>query len=204
MSERLVGTRDIEAIRRAWRQDLARLADATTVLLGIPCDTGAGFFRGAAYGPAGLRLAHHEQFGPLRAGTVDLGDVTWRSAYTWSRFAYVDDPAFGDNDLPGAPKHVLYTELRWEHPSGWWLAPNLDASLSPYFVDSANTTENDRFALVGLRAGVPIGPVELSLEASNLTDEVYSGSVQVDNALGRYLEPGNGRSLYVGLGWRRE
>jgi hypothetical protein len=51
---------------------------------------------------------------------------------------------------------------------------------------------------------VPIGPVELSLEASNLTDEVYSGSVQVDNALGRFLEPGNGRALYVGLGWRRE
>ncbi|MCI0346377.1 MAG: TonB-dependent receptor, partial [Chloroflexi bacterium] len=126
-------------------------------------------------------------------GAVDLGDVTWRSAYTWSRFTYVDDPAFGDNDLPGAPQHALYTELRWQHPAGWWLAPNLDASLSPYYVDSANTTENDRFVLLGLKAGVPIGPVELSLEASNLTDEDYSGSVQVDNAIGRYLEPGNGR-----------
>jgi hypothetical protein len=59
--------------------------------------------------------------------------------------------------------------------------------------------------LLGLRAGVPIGRrLQLSLEASNLTAENYAGSVQVDNALGRYLEPGNGRALYVGLGWRHE
>lgn len=137
-------------------------------------------------------------------GAVALGDVTWRSAYTWSRFTYVDDPDFGDDDLPGAPEHALYTELRWQHLSGLWLAPNLDASLSSYYVDSANTVENDRFVLLGLKAGVPIGPVELSIEASNLTDADYSGSVQVDDALGRYLEPGNGRALYVGLGWRVE
>ena len=137
-------------------------------------------------------------------GTVDLGGVIWRSAYTWSRFTYVDDPELGDNDLPGAPQHALYTELRWQHPSGLWIAPDLDASLSPYYVDSANTNENDRFVLLGLKAGVPIGPVELSLEASNLTDEVYSGSVQVDNALGRHFEPGNGRAIYIGLGWRHE
>jgi iron complex outermembrane receptor protein len=137
-------------------------------------------------------------------GTVDLGDVIWRSAYTWARFTYVADPAFGDNALPGAPEHVLYTELRWQHPKGPWIAPNLDASLSPYWVDSANTLENDRFVLLGLKAGVPIGPVELSIEGSNLTDEDYSGSVQVDNALGRYLEPGNGRAVHVGLSWRYE
>jgi agmatinase len=75
VSERTWGTRDIEAIRRRWRADLERYADAETVLLGIPCDTGAGFFRGAAYGPAGIRLAHHATFGPLRPGTLDLGDV---------------------------------------------------------------------------------------------------------------------------------
>ena len=136
-------------------------------------------------------------------GAVASGDVTWRGAYTWSRFTYVDDPDFGDNDLPGAPEHILYTELRWQHPSGWWIAPNLDASLSPYYVDSANTTENDRFVLLGLKAGVPIGRVELSLEASNLTGEDYSGSVQVDNADRRFFEPADRRSFAVGLKWRR-
>jgi iron complex outermembrane receptor protein len=116
----------------------------------------------------------------------------------------VDDPEFGDNDLPGAPEHSLYTELRYEHGSGFWVAPNLDASPASYFVDSANTTRNDSFAVFGLKAGYPIGGLTLFLDASNLTDEDYSGSVQVDNAIGRYLEPGNGRSVVVGLGWRRE
>ena len=160
-------------------------------------------FPGAPFTIPSYRNAENTRHLGLEVGgTVDLGDLIWRSAYTWARFAYVGDPEFGDNDLPGAPEHVLYTELRWERPSGLWIAPNLDASLSPYWVDSANTTENHRFVLLGLKAGVPIGPVELSIEGSNLTDEDYSGSVQVDNALGRYLEPGNGRAFYVGLGWR--
>lgn len=137
-------------------------------------------------------------------GTVSLGEVIWRTAYTWSRFRYVDDPDFGDNDLPGASEHSIYTEARYTHPSGWWVAPNLDLSLSPYYVDSANTTENDRFALVGLRAGLTLGELELHVTGVNLTDEAYSGSVQVDNAIGRFLEPGNGRSVVAGIAWRME
>ncbi len=75
VSERLVGSRNIDEIRRRWQKDLERLATAKTLLLGIPCDTGAGFFRGAAYGPAGIRVAHHHQFGPLTASQLDLGDA---------------------------------------------------------------------------------------------------------------------------------
>jgi iron complex outermembrane recepter protein len=154
--------------------------------------------------PSYRNAARTRHLGLEVGGAVAAGDVTWRGAYTWSRFTYVDDPEFGDNALPGAPEHALYTELRWQHSSGFWIAPNLDASLSPYYVDSANTVENDRFALLGLKAGVPLGRVELSLEASNLTGEAYSGSVQVDNALGRYLEPGNGRALHLGLAWSHD
>jgi iron complex outermembrane receptor protein len=162
-------------------------------------------FPGAPFTIPSYRNAATTRHLGLEVGTaVHIGELTWRSAFTWSRFTYVDDPAFGDHRLPGAPERVLYTELRWEHPSGFWVAPNLDANLSPYFVDSANTVENDRFEIVGLKAGFPIGRLDLYLDASNLTDETYSGSVQVDNALGRYLEPGNGRAVVVGLGWRRE
>jgi len=133
-----------------------------------------------------------------------LGRFTWRSAYTGSRFTYAGDPDFGDNDLPGAPPHVFYSELRYRHDSGFWIAPNVDASLSSYFVDSANTTRNGSFAVVGLKAGFPVGRFDIVVDASNLTDEVYSGSVQVDNDLGRFYEPANGRSFSVGLSWSRE
>lgn len=92
---------------------------------------------------AGTRNAEKTRHRGVEVGTgVRYGDITWRSAYTWSRFTYVDDPEFADNDLPGTPGHGVYTEVRYEHLSGMWVAPNLDASPSSYYVDSPNTTEN--------------------------------------------------------------
>jgi hypothetical protein len=38
-------------------------------------------------------------------------------------------------------------------------------------------------------------------EGRNLFDRRYSGSVQVDNAAGRYYEPSDARSFYGGLRW---
>jgi iron complex outermembrane receptor protein len=127
--------------------------------------------------------------------------LTWRAAYTWSRFRFVDDAAFGDNQIPGAPRHYLRTELRYD-AHGFWLAPNLEWSPSSYFVNSTNTARNSSYAVLSLKAGYDWRKVGFYLEAANLADRKYSGSVQVDNAVGRYLEPSNGRSVYGGLRWR--
>ncbi|MCB9594202.1 MAG: arginase family protein [Sandaracinaceae bacterium] len=66
-----------EAIEGAWRAALAKLAGAEVVILGVPSDVGAGFARGASFGPQRLREAL------LRDGSVpyatdavvDAGDV---------------------------------------------------------------------------------------------------------------------------------
>jgi hypothetical protein len=42
-----------------------------------------------------------------------------------------------------------------------------------------------------------------TVEARNLLDTRYSGSVQVDNAAGAYYEPADARSLFAGLRWSR-
>ena len=34
------------------------------------------------------------------------------TAYTFSRFVFVNDPIHGDNDLPGAPRHFIKSEVR--------------------------------------------------------------------------------------------
>ena len=48
-----------------------------------------------------------------RLGLGSIGDsLRARAAYTWSRFTFVDDVNFDDNDLPGAPRHFLRAELR--------------------------------------------------------------------------------------------
>lgn len=138
----------------------------------------------------------------LKQHLFRAGDrLSWRSAYTFSRFRFVDDPSFAGNFLPGAPRHYLRAELRYDSRA-FWLAPNLEWSPATYFVNSANTTRNDKYAVLNLKAGYDWRRVSLFFEAHNLTDRRYSASVQVDNQLGRYLEPANGRSAYLGLRWR--
>jgi iron complex outermembrane receptor protein len=122
-----------------------------------------------------------------------------RTAYTWSRFRYVDDPEFGDNDLPGAARHIARAELRYDHPTGMWVAPNVEWSPATYFVDSANTVRNDKYTALNLKGGYDWERWGVYVEGANLTDRVYSPSVVVDAANGRFFEPANGRSLYVGL-----
>jgi iron complex outermembrane receptor protein len=133
--------------------------------------------------------------------------LTWRTAYSLSRFRYVDDPAYGGNYLPGAPPHLVRSELRYEAAHGFWIAPNVDWSPATYFVNSANTDRNDKYAVLNLRAGYERHKLGVFFEAENLTNRIYSASVQVDVAPGfneppRYFEPSNGRSAYVGLSYR--
>jgi iron complex outermembrane recepter protein len=131
--------------------------------------------------------------------------VTTRVAYTYGQFTYVKDPAYGSNDIPGAPAHHVNAELSYEHPSGFSISPRVEWVPQSYFVNSDNTVKNDAWATLGLRAEwtVARAGVTAFLEGSNLLDERYSGSVQVDNAAGRFYEPADRRAVYAGLRWSR-
>ena len=69
-------------------------------------------------------------------------------------------------------------------------------------MDSANTASNDKYAVLNVRAGFDRQRWGLFFEASNLTDRLYSAAVQVDNEVGRFFEPSNGRSAYIGVRYR--
>ena len=142
-----------------------------------------------------------------RLGLGTAGDsLRARAAYTWSRFKFVDDVNFGDNDLPGAPRHFLRAELRYDHRSGFWVAPGLEAVPTGYHVNSENVSRDraDAYALFNVRAGYDYKPWKLGVffEARNLTDVTYASSVVVDAANKRFFEPGDGRAFYGGLEWR--
>jgi iron complex outermembrane recepter protein len=126
-----------------------------------------------------------------------------RAAYTWSRFVFVNDKNFGNNRLPGAPDHFVRAELRYDHASGVWVAPNAEATPQGYFVNSENDAGTRPYALLGLRAGYDYKPwnVGLIFEARNLTDVTYASSVVVDAANRRFFEPGDGRAFYGTLQW---
>jgi iron complex outermembrane receptor protein len=127
-----------------------------------------------------------------------------RLAWTFARYRFVRDSLYAGNDLPGAPRHVLQAELVYRHPVGLTLRPNVEWVPRRYFVDSGNTASNQGWTVFGARAELLVPRVKSSLfvEARNLTDERYSPAVQVDDAAGRFFNPADGRSLYVGARWQ--
>ncbi len=142
-----------------------------------------------------------------RLGLGTIGDsLRARAAYTWSHFKFVDDANFGDNDLPGAPRHYLRAELRYDHHSGVWLAPGVEVVPTGYHVNSENVSRDrtEAYTLFNVRAGYDYKPWKLGVffEARNLTDTTYASSVVVDAANKRFYEPGDGRAFYGGLEWR--
>ncbi|HET7584340.1 MAG TPA: TonB-dependent receptor [Gemmatimonadaceae bacterium] len=129
--------------------------------------------------------------------------LTARLAYTLARYRYVSDSAFDGNDIPGAPPHYVVAELKYDHPANFSVAPRVEWVPASYFVNSDNTVKNDGWATLGVRAEWTIDRAGLTafVEGRNLFDRHYAGSVQVDNADGRFFEPADGRSLYAGFRW---
>ena len=148
-------------------------------------------------------LLIEDLLGRLGAGSVNDA-VRLRTAYTWSHFVFVDDVNFGNNDLPGAPEHFLRTEVRYDHPWGLWFAPNVEVTPTGYFVNSENSARTNPYALFNILAGYTLTPWNLDIffEARNLTDKAYVSSVVVDDANGRFFEPGDGRAFYGGVSYR--
>ncbi|MBK8466088.1 MAG: TonB-dependent receptor [Chloracidobacterium sp.] len=128
--------------------------------------------------------------------------LSWRTAYTFANFKFTEDAAFTDNFIPGQPKHLVRSELRYIHPKGFWIAPGIDWSPASYFVNSSNTAKNDSYADLNLRVGFDRKSFGVFLDANNLFDRNYAGSVQVDDGAGRYYEPSNGRGATVGFVYR--
>ena len=138
-----------------------------------------------------------------------------RVAYTWSRFKFTDDVRGGGIGgpnvliakdgftVPGAPEHSLSMELRYDHPAGWWIAPNIEWSLSGFYTDYLNTVKNPSYAVVNLRSGYNINDHWiLFAEGRNLTDKTYAGAVVVSDALNRFANPAWGISGFAGVEYK--
>src|SRR5262249_18476844 len=122
-------------------------------------------------------LARHAGLGTAADG------LRLRAAYTFSRFIFVNDANFANNDLPGAPRHFVRAELRYDHASGFWFAPNLEIVPRGYFVNSENNARTQAYTTVGTRLGYTYKPWQLSafFAARNLNDRTYTSSVVVDD-----------------------
>ncbi|WP_080343763.1 TonB-dependent receptor family protein [Pseudomonas syringae] len=135
------------------------------------------------------------------AGKVDL-----RQAYTFSDFHYRNDDRFGDNTLPGIPRHYYQAELRYSHPVGVYVALNTEHA-SRIAVDYANSFYADQYTLLGATLGYasPGEDWQTWLDLRNLTNQRYASTVTPgydDNGkdIARST-PGDGMGIYAGISW---
>jgi iron complex outermembrane receptor protein len=144
---------------------------------------------------------------PLIGLRSDQDRVVVEGTYTWGSFRFVDDPRWGGRQLPGLPEHTARGELRYEL-RGWYVAGNVQFQ-NGWPVDFANTLHADRSAQLGAKAGyrsLDAGP-SLWVEATNLTGRDYVATTGVANPAAapinqELFNPGDGRALYLGGGWR--
>jgi len=169
----------------------------------LPGQSGRSFFRNAGRSTRdGVELGL--AVGPFRGlrGTL---------AYTFSDFTYDrhETPAgvFDGNRLPGIPRHRLFLEAAYHHPSGFqavWDAQYVD----DFPAADAGTARARAYWVSGLRVGQRVRVAGLELEpyagVQNLFDRAYDANVRINAFGGRHFEPAPGRSFFGGvrLRWR--
>ncbi|HSL70347.1 MAG TPA: TonB-dependent receptor, partial [Longimicrobiales bacterium] len=130
--------------------------------------------------------------------------VTLETAYTYSRFTFIDDglpAAYEGNELPGVPPHHLFARLRIQ-PHRIVTVELEDEYTAEYFANDANTASNAAVNVVDARVLLQLTLSNASLRPfvalNNLTDRRYHSSVVVNAAGARYYEPAPRRNFYLG------
>lgn len=135
------------------------------------------------------------------AGSGDA--VAFNFAYTFSDFHFDADTLYGDNELPGVPRHLLRGEMLFQHRSGFYAGPNVEWSPRGYFADNANSLTVDAYALLNFKAGFDAGGNwSAYIEGRNLTNEVYISTVAIAGVADEnsaIFNPGTGRSIFGGV-----
>lgn len=126
-----------------------------------------------------------------------------RQTWTWSDFRFDGDLQYGDNRLPIVPEHFYRAELRYQSPTGWFVAPSVEWSASDITVDYRNTITAPSYAVLNLNAGWTVADdVQVFVDVRNLADEAYVSNIQAAilaaPATAAYW-PGDGRSVFAGL-----
>jgi iron complex outermembrane receptor protein len=146
----------------------------------------------------------HAGLEALVGGSLSLGArhrLDPQVSLTLNRFHFADDPIYGTNRLPAAPRYAARSEVLYKHASGMYAGPTFDF-IGQRYADFANSYTVDRYGLMGLRAGFNGRRWEVFGELRNLFDTDYIATLSVLNVAApnaRVLYPGAPLSAYTGL-----
>ncbi|HEX7082134.1 MAG TPA: TonB-dependent receptor [Gammaproteobacteria bacterium] len=129
------------------------------------------------------------------------------SDFEFDRFVDASGEDFAGKTIPGTSENVLFGELSYRHPVGWFAAFDV-LYIDDQFANNANTVVNDAYTLSNVRFGYEHTSGDLLITPfvaiNNLFDETYNANVRINAFGGRFFEPGPGRNVYAGvsLNWR--
>ena len=138
----------------------------------------------------------------------ETGDkIVLRATYTLNDFRFVNDKIYGNKSIPGAAKHYVRAELRYENPVGFYFNPNVEISPQGFFIDANNSVKSPNYWVLGLNTGFDFNKkFSVYLDGRNLlnknyspTTNVLSNSTNVDPVI---YYPANGRSFFAGLKYK--
>jgi iron complex outermembrane receptor protein len=162
----------------------------------IPQSNGRRYFRNA-----GRTSRRGAEFG------LDLasGPMSLMVAYSFSRFRFDDYQSgaddFGGNEIPAIPHHRLQSAMRITH-AGFFAVVETEAA-GRSFVDDANTVSAAGYAVTGIRGGFnrasSLARFSLTAGTQNIFDKLYASSIAVNAARGKFYEPAQGRTIFVGM-----
>jgi iron complex outermembrane receptor protein len=195
-SQRAALAWEVTAYRAGWTDEILRLADA----------------RGAALGAINASPTRHEGIEASARWRVLDGPprLTLSSTAVWNNFFFTGDPVLGRNRLAGVPAFLGSAELLLETPRGFFCALGADRTNDRIPVDHGGRMTYAGRTLAHARAGWRAGAAwTLFVDVRNVFDRAYLAStagvpdlVRNPAATAIFL-PGPGRSLTLGLEWKR-
>ena len=109
---------------------------------------------------------------------------------------------FSGNVIPGTVEHLLFGEVSYTHPSGWFGALDL-LYVGDQFANNSNSVKVDAYTVANLRVGFEkaVGSTIISpfLGINNLFDESYNSNIRLNAFGGRYFEPAPDQNIYAGV-----
>ena len=140
--------------------------------------------------------------------SINSGDkILLRATYTLNDFRFVNDKTYGNKSIPGAPKHYVRSELRYENPQGFYFAPNVEIAPQGFFIDAKNSVKSPNYWVLGLNTGFDFDKkFSIYLQGKNLLNKIYSPTANVlsnsTNSDPAVYYPATSRSFFAGLKYK--
>lgn len=112
------------------------------------------------------------------------------------------DDDYSGNTIPGTVKHLLFGEINYTHPAGWFGALDL-MYVGEQFANNSNSVRVPPYTVANLRMGLErtVGSTLFSpfIGINNLFNESYNNNIRLNAYGSRYFEPAPELNIYAGV-----